>query len=109
MAAESVTELPEGPDWLYELKLDGYRALLIKDGSKIQIRSRNDKDLTPMYPVLASAAAQLVIQQVVLEKSLRWMRMVGRLFKPSSTAAYIQSTTSCSTRLMSYTWMETTC
>ncbi len=23
MAAESVTELPDGPDWLYELKLDG--------------------------------------------------------------------------------------
>jgi ATP-dependent DNA ligase len=22
--------LPEGPDWLYELKLDGYRALAIK-------------------------------------------------------------------------------
>jgi ATP-dependent DNA ligase len=26
--------LPEGPDWLYELKLDGYRALAVKTGGK---------------------------------------------------------------------------
>jgi len=28
MAAQPVTALPEGEDWLYELKLDGYRARL---------------------------------------------------------------------------------
>jgi ATP-dependent DNA ligase len=27
--------LPEGPNWLYELKLDGYRALAIKSGGKV--------------------------------------------------------------------------
>jgi bifunctional non-homologous end joining protein LigD len=34
--------LPEGPDWLYEVKLDGYRALAIKTGKKVQLRSRPD-------------------------------------------------------------------
>jgi ATP-dependent DNA ligase len=42
MAAASVEALPEGPECSYELKLDGYRALIIKDGTSIQIRSRND-------------------------------------------------------------------
>jgi hypothetical protein len=34
MAAQVVKKLPDGPDWTYELKFDGYRALTIKDGSK---------------------------------------------------------------------------
>ena len=30
--------LPEGTDWLYELKLDGYRALAIKTDGAVQLR-----------------------------------------------------------------------
>jgi bifunctional non-homologous end joining protein LigD len=35
MAALAVKKLPEGDEWLYELKWDGYRALLIKDGEDV--------------------------------------------------------------------------
>jgi DNA ligase D-like protein (predicted ligase) len=67
MAAESVAELPEGDDWLYELKLDGYRALVLKDGTRIKIRSRNNKDLTRMYPTIAAAAQRLKADQAVID------------------------------------------
>jgi DNA ligase D-like protein (predicted ligase) len=78
MAAHSVTELPEGAEWLYELKLDGYRGLLIKDGDRVQIRSRNDKDLTPMYPRVAAAALHLKAEQVVIDGEIVALGPDGR-------------------------------
>ncbi|HEY6360426.1 MAG TPA: hypothetical protein VIX63_04940, partial [Vicinamibacterales bacterium] len=50
MTARIVQQLPEGEAWLYEVKFVGYRALLLKDGGQVRIRSRNDKDLTAAYP-----------------------------------------------------------
>lgn len=65
LAAVAVAELPQGDEWLYEVKLDGYRALLLKDGERLRIRSRNDKDLAPMYPSLAAAAGRLHARQAL--------------------------------------------
>jgi bifunctional non-homologous end joining protein LigD len=39
-------KLPEGSDWLYELKFDGYRALATKTSGNLHLSSRNDKDFT---------------------------------------------------------------
>ena len=57
--------LPEGPDWIYELKLDGYRALAIKTGRKVQLRSRNDNDFTGKYPLIVKALAALPDETVI--------------------------------------------
>lgn len=37
-------KLPEGANWLYELKLDGFRSVSFKTGGKVRLRSRNNKD-----------------------------------------------------------------
>jgi hypothetical protein len=34
-----VSKLPDGPEWVYELKLDGYRAQAIRDAGKVQSES----------------------------------------------------------------------
>jgi len=52
MLATPASELPRGPDWTYEVKWDGYRALAIKDGARLQLLSRNQKDLTRDYPTI---------------------------------------------------------
>jgi bifunctional non-homologous end joining protein LigD len=67
MAAELVDRLPEGQDWMYELKLDGYRALIVKNGDEIRLRSRNDKDLTRAYPEIERAARRLGAQSAVVD------------------------------------------
>ena len=48
-------KLPEGEGWLYEVKFDGYRALAIKSGGQVRLRSRNDKDFTKRYPGVVAA------------------------------------------------------
>ena len=58
-------KLPEGPDWLIELKLDGYRALAIKSGGKVQLRSRNDNDFNVRYPSIVEALAALPDDTVI--------------------------------------------
>jgi ATP-dependent DNA ligase len=39
MLCLSTSSLPEGEGWSYELKLDGYRAIAIKKGRTVQLRS----------------------------------------------------------------------
>jgi ATP-dependent DNA ligase len=58
-------KLPEGTDWLYEIKLDGYRALAIKTGQKVQLRSRNDNDFNLRYPGIVKALASLPTETVI--------------------------------------------
>ena len=78
MAAVTVKKLPEGDEWLYELKWDGYRALLIKDGEDVQLRSRNDKNLTAMYPGIAGVGRRQKIKQIVLDGELVALGEDGR-------------------------------
>jgi bifunctional non-homologous end joining protein LigD len=51
--------------WLYELKLDGYRAVAFKAGGKVHLRSRNDKDFSRAYPAVFRALARLPNETVI--------------------------------------------
>src|SRR5579871_2484701 len=65
MLLQLTTRLPEGAQWLYELKLDGYRAIAYKAGGKARLRSRNDKDFTARYPLIAEALSALPDDTVI--------------------------------------------
>jgi DNA ligase D-like protein (predicted ligase) len=70
MAAQVVKRLPEGDNWTYELKFDGYRALVIKDKERVELRSRKNKDLTGMYPGIAAAGQRLKAEQAVVDSEI---------------------------------------
>jgi bifunctional non-homologous end joining protein LigD len=78
MAPQAVKKLPEGYDWLYEPKLDGYRALLLRDGNRVQVLSRNEKDLTQMYPTVAAAGLRLKADQAVVDGEIVALSEDGR-------------------------------
>lgn len=78
MAAQTVQALPEGEEWSYEVKFDGYRALLIKDRDRIEIRSRNNKDLTASYPSVVAAASRLHAEAAVLDGEIVALDAQGR-------------------------------
>jgi DNA ligase D-like protein (predicted ligase) len=58
-------KLPSGAAWMYEIKLDGYRALAIKTGGAVQLRSRNNNDFSQRYGSVARALAKLPAETVV--------------------------------------------
>jgi len=57
--------LPAGEQWLYELKLDGYRAVAFKRNGGVHLRSRNDKNFNGSYPAVVAALARLPDDTVI--------------------------------------------
>ena len=70
MAATLTYERFEGPEWIFERKLDGIRLLAFKNGEDVQLLSRNrlPKDI----PTVAQAIANLPVSQVILDGELTW-------------------------------------
>jgi bifunctional non-homologous end joining protein LigD len=59
-------KLPDDPTrWLYQLKLDGYRAIAFKAGGKVHLRSRNDNDFSARYPKVVRGLAKLPDETVI--------------------------------------------
>ncbi len=58
MYALAVRPLPEG-DWLYEIKLDGYRCLAGRDADGVKLWSRRGNELTSQFPTIANAFKKL--------------------------------------------------
>ena len=65
MLLHRAEKLPEGGSWVYELKLDGFRAQGIKTGGLVHLRSRNDKDFTLKYPAIVQALTEIPDETVI--------------------------------------------
>jgi ATP-dependent DNA ligase len=53
--------LPEGEEWAYEPKLDGFRAIVFVDGEEVYIQSRGGKELARYFPELSFAPGRWVL------------------------------------------------
>jgi ATP-dependent DNA ligase len=59
---------------VHELKVDGYRALAIKIGGKVHLRSRNDNDFNARYPGIVKALVPMPDDTVTVARSWRWTK-----------------------------------
>ena len=59
MYARPVQNLPEGEEWLYEVKFDGYRCLAGRDSTGVTLWSRRANLFTTQFPHIARACEKL--------------------------------------------------
>lgn len=61
------TAVPNGPDWLHEIKYDGYRLRVERDGDRVRLISRGGYIWTDRYPWIVEAARKVRQKRFVLD------------------------------------------
>jgi bifunctional non-homologous end joining protein LigD len=65
MYALAVQTVPEGKEWLYEVKFDGYRCLAGRDKSGVTLWSRRGNLFTSQFPHIARARERLPVDTLL--------------------------------------------
>lgn len=65
--AKTSTKIPNGDQWLHEIKFDGYRLLAYLDQKKITLKTRKDLNWTNKFPELAKALSKLKVENAILD------------------------------------------
>jgi bifunctional non-homologous end joining protein LigD len=60
-------EVPTGPEWVHELKRDGYRMIARRDGERVRIWSRNGLSWTRRLPRIVAALHVLPVSSIILD------------------------------------------
>jgi bifunctional non-homologous end joining protein LigD len=60
-------KVPAGPDWLHEVKYDGYRMMLIREHDRVSLISRGGHDWARRFPLIVTAALKLRQEHFVID------------------------------------------
>ena len=58
---------PPGPDWIHEIKHDGYRLMAHRDSVGIRLLTRNGHDWSPRYPLIREAVNRLKVRSCLID------------------------------------------
>jgi ATP-dependent DNA ligase len=70
MEALSVEEIPEGEEWQYEPKWDGFRCVVFRDGEEVALQSKAGQPLARYFPELVEAVKKLAPKKFVLDSEI---------------------------------------
>jgi ATP-dependent DNA ligase len=65
--ARSAKELPEGEQWCYEPKWDGFRTIVFRDGDDVRLQSRNGRPMNRYFPDVVDQVRALPAKRAVLD------------------------------------------
>ena len=68
--AKSSRVLPDGEQWRYEPKWDGFRAIVFRDGDEVHLQSRNGKELNRYFPEVVEQVLATSPRRVVMDGEL---------------------------------------
>src|ERR1700733_14420159 len=68
--SQAVEKPPSGPQWVHEIKLDGYRMAARIDKGRVQLLTRTGLDWTAKYPSAVAALANLNVKTAYLDGEL---------------------------------------
>lgn len=77
MKARLAETLPAG-EWAFEIKHDGYRAIAMKEGNRVQLLSRNEKDFAEKFPEVVEAVSELKAKDAILDGEIVALDEKGR-------------------------------
>jgi bifunctional non-homologous end joining protein LigD len=78
MLATPTAKAFDDPDWLFEIKWDGYRAVAFIADSRVRLVSRNQNDLTAQFPELGSLPQFVKAQRAILDGEIVALDDEGR-------------------------------
>ncbi len=78
MLATSVDDPFDDPEWLFEIKWDGYRAIAFISNGKVRLVSRNQNDLTAQYSELHNLPAFIKAKTAILDGEIVALDEAGR-------------------------------
>jgi bifunctional non-homologous end joining protein LigD len=78
MLATSVDVPFDDPEWLYEIKWDGYRAITFITKGKVRLVSRNQNDLTAQYAELHNIPSSIKADTAILDGEIAALDEAGR-------------------------------
>jgi bifunctional non-homologous end joining protein LigD len=67
MLATSIEKPFDSDEWLYEIKWDGYRSVAFVESGKVRLVSRNQNDMTALYPELGDLPTYIRAKQAVID------------------------------------------
>ncbi|HYE30591.1 MAG TPA: non-homologous end-joining DNA ligase [Methylomirabilota bacterium] len=79
MKAKLVAQLPHGPQWSYEIKFDGYRCQAVKNGSSVELLSRNANSFNSDFPEVVRAVGRLPCAKVTLDGEVVAVEPSGKM------------------------------